>query len=189
MLTAAVTLYADRGHAQVSLDDVARAAKVTRGAVSHHYGSRTGLFAAVAEHVQSQVSQAVVAAAVGAGDDPFARLRAGSHAFLDAVTAPGVVQVLLVDAPALIGWQRWRRRDAQHSGRHLCDALADLGVPDDLLDALTAHLSGAMNEAALWLVDHADEPAAPQAGHRALDVILQAAVLAAASTPVSALSG
>ncbi|MCB0892627.1 MAG: hypothetical protein KDB51_12545, partial [Propionibacteriaceae bacterium] len=49
-------------------------------------------------------------------------LRAGSHAFLDAVTAPGVVQVLLVDAPALIGWQRWRRLDAQHSGRHLCDA-------------------------------------------------------------------
>lgn len=67
--------------------------------------------------------------------------------------------------------------------------VADLGVPDDLLDALTAHLSGAMNEAALWLVDHADEPAAAQAGHRALDVILQAAVLAAASTPVSALSG
>ncbi|MEZ5202194.1 MAG: hypothetical protein R2742_13195 [Micropruina glycogenica] len=55
---------------------------------------------------------------------------------------------------------------------------------------MTAHLSGAMNEAALWLVDHADDPAsAPQAGHRALDVILQAAVLAAASTPVSALSG
>lgn len=50
MLTAAVTLYADRGHAQVSLDDVARAANVTRGAVYHHYGSRTGLFAAVAEH-------------------------------------------------------------------------------------------------------------------------------------------
>ena len=174
----------------MSLDDVARAANVTRGAVYHHYGSRTGLFAAVAEHVQSQVSQAVVAAAVGAGDDPFARLRAGSHAFLDAVTAPGVVQVLLVDAPALIGWQRWRRLDAQHSGRHLCDALADLGVPDDLLDALTAHLSGAMNEAALWLVDDADDLAsAAQAAHRALDVILQAAVLAAASTPVSALSG
>ncbi|SPD88809.1 protein of unknown function [Micropruina glycogenica] len=68
--------------------------------------------------------------------------------------------------------------------------VADLGVPDDLLDALTAHLSGAMNEAALWLVDHADDPAsAAQAAHRALDVILQAAVLAAASTPVSALSG
>lgn len=70
MLTAAVTLYADRGHAQVSLDDVARAANVTRGARYHHYGSRTGLFAAVAEHVQSQVSQAVVAAAVGAVTTP-----------------------------------------------------------------------------------------------------------------------
>jgi AcrR family transcriptional regulator len=168
-------LFAERGYAAVALDDVATAGGVTRGAVYHHYGSKKGLFRAVTAHLQQQVATTLVAAAEAAGG-PHDRLRAGSHAFLDAVAAPGTVRILLVDAPAVIGWQEWRALDADSSAVHLREALAEAGVPPELLDALTAQLSGATNEAALWIVDRDGEPGAREAAHRALDVLLEAVV-------------
>ncbi|MBV2367204.1 TetR family transcriptional regulator [Streptomonospora nanhaiensis] len=174
VLASATDLFAAQGFAAVSLDDVARAAGVTRGAVYHHYANKTGLFRAVAAHLQADVAAAVVRAAERAEPDPRARLRAGSHAFLDAITAAPAVRVLLVDAPAVIGWAQWRALDAEHSAAHLRDALAEAGVDGSLLDALTAQLSGAMNEAALWLAERADDAAARESAHRALDRLLEA---------------
>lgn len=176
VLVSATELFAARGFAEVSLDDVAQAAKVTRGAVYHHYRNKPGLFLAVAARLQSQVADAVVAAADRAGPDAREQLRAGSHAFLDAITAGPAVRVLLVDAPAVVGWQEWRRLDEANSGRHLREALREAGVPDDLLDALTAQLSGAMNEAALWIAQQADGAAASKQAHAALDRLLTAAL-------------
>jgi AcrR family transcriptional regulator len=176
ILVSATDLLAARGFAAVSLDDVAGAAGVTRGAVYHHYGSKAGLFQAVAARLQAEVADAVVVAAEGAGADPLEQLRAGCHAFLDAITAGPAVRVLLIDAPAVFGWEQWRRLDAENSVVHLRAALADVGVPADLLDATTAQLSGAMNEAALWTAQQPGGAEARDAAHRVLDRVLTAAV-------------
>jgi AcrR family transcriptional regulator len=176
VLDSATELFATRGFAGVSLDDVAQAARVTRGAVYHHYGNKLGLFRAVAARLQSQVADAVVEAADGAGPDAREQLRAGSHAFLDAITAGPAARVLLVDAPAVVGWAEWRRLDEVSSGAHLREAVQDAGVADDLLDALTAQLSGAMNEAALWVAQQPDRATAAERAHAALDRLLTAAL-------------
>lgn len=176
ILEAAAQLFANRGFAEVSLDDVARAAEVTRGAVYHHYRNKAGLFEAVAERLQSEVADAVVAAAERAGDSPKGQLRAGSHAFLDAITAGSAARTLLIDAPAVIGWQEWRRLDVEHSAAHLRDALRDAGVSSDQLEATTALLSGAMNETALWIMQQEDAGSARAQAHRALDELLGAYV-------------
>ncbi|GAC67928.1 TetR/AcrR family transcriptional regulator [Gordonia soli] len=175
VLETATGLFADRGFADVSLDDVAAGAGVTRGAVYHHYRSKAGLFAAVAADLQSSIADQVVDAATAVGDDPTDQLRAGCHGFLDAITAPAPLRVLLVDAPAVIGWQEWRRLDAENSVVHLREALAAAGVDDGIVDALAAHLSGAMNEAALWIAQ-SDSPDARDQAHRALDRLVDAAV-------------
>ena len=176
ILVSATDLLAARGFAAVSLDDVAGAAGVTRGAVYHHYRSKAGLFRAVAARLQSKVAGAVVAAAEGAGADPYEQLRAGCHAFLDAITAAPAVRVLLIDAPAVFGWEQWRQLDAENSVVHLRAALADVGVPDDLLDPMTAQLSGAMNEAALWAAQRPGGAGVLDAAHRVLDRVLAGAV-------------
>ncbi len=172
VLESATGLFADRSFADVSVDDVARAAGVTRGAVYHHYGNKEGLFRAVAATLQSRVAAAVVDAAQAVGSDPGDQLRAGSHAFLDAITSGPTAPVLLIDAPAVIGWQEWRRLDAENSAAHLRAALHHADVPEDLLDASTAQLSGAMNEAALWIAQHDDTDAARAQAHAALDRLL-----------------
>lgn len=176
ILASATDLLAARGFAAVSLDDVAGAAGVTRGAVYHHYRSKAGLFRAVAARLQSEVAEAVVAAAEGAGADPLAQLRAGCHAFLDAITAAPAVRVLLIDAPAVFGWEQWRRLDEENSVVHLREALSDVGVPAGLLDATAAQLSGAMNEAALWIAQQPRGTEARDAAHQVLDRVLAAAV-------------
>lgn len=174
VLVSATDLLAARGFADVSLDDVAQAAGVTRGAVYHHYRSKAGLFRAVAARLQAEVAGTVVEAAQGAGTDPRERLRAGCHAFLDAITAASAVRVLLIDAPAVFGWEQWRQLDAENSVVHLREALADVGVDEGLLDATTAQLSGAMNEAALWVAQRPRGAQAQEAAHRVLDRLIAA---------------
>ncbi|GEK87491.1 TetR/AcrR family transcriptional regulator [Microbacterium aerolatum] len=176
VLEAAIGLFSAHGYADVSLDDIARAAGVTRGAVYHHYGSKVGLFGAVASELQSSVAALVVDAADKAGSGAAEQLRAGSHAFLDAITTGAAVRVLLIDAPAAIGWDAWRRLDAENSAAHLREALQDVGVADDHLDATTMLLSGAMNEAALWIAQHDDLATARDRAHGVLDRLITALI-------------
>ncbi|GGA62220.1 TetR family transcriptional regulator [Pseudoclavibacter endophyticus] len=170
----ATRLFQARGFSRVTLDDVAAAADVTRGAVYHHYGSKKGVFLAVAARLQAQVANAVTNAAEQPGLDANAALRAGSHAFLEAISTGPAARVLLIEAPAVLDWQEWRRLDAENSAAHLREGLRATGVAESLLDAMTAHLSGAMNEAALWAAQAPDPAAALALAHEALDVLLDA---------------
>lgn len=172
VLERAIGQFGARGYAEVSISDIAEDAGVTRGAVYHHFRDKEGLFRAVVERLQDRVAHEVVAAAEGAEADPIAQLRAGCHAFLDAVTDGDALRVLLVDAPSVVGPREWRRLDQENSESHLRDAIATIGGDEELVDATTALLSGAMNEGAMW-VAHADDRAAASArAHRALDALL-----------------
>jgi AcrR family transcriptional regulator len=170
ILDVAERLFVERGFSESSVDDIARAASVTRGAVYHHYGSKEGVFRAVVARLQDRVAAAVVRAAdeeAGARE----RLTTGCHAFLDAITSGAAARILLVQAPAVLGWTAWRAGDAATSGAHLRDALVEAGVADPLVDALAAQLSGAMNEAALWVSESRD-PDARSRAHDTLDLLL-----------------
>ncbi|GAA1766151.1 TetR/AcrR family transcriptional regulator [Agromyces humatus] len=144
--------FAESGYAGVALEDLVAEARLTRGALYHHFGSKQGLFQAVVEQAQAGVAEAVEHAASGHLDviDDFL---AGCRAFLEASLAPEVRRILLVDGPAVLGWDGWRDGDLDTSVRHL-DAgvreLVDAGVIEDReLDTVTALLSGALNEVAL----------------------------------------
>ena len=180
ILDAATTHFAEQGYATASVDEIAQAAGVTRGAVYHHYSSKPLLFAAVAAEQQEVVAGAIVQAT--AAGVPDAALRDGSHAFLDAITRGAASRILLVDGPAVLGWQEWRRLDADGPERELRLGLREAGAAPVLLDAahgereqeMTAALSGAMNELALWLAAHPDDTDARTQAHTALDDILDA---------------
>ncbi len=155
ILRTARELFAERGMEAVGLEEVARTAGVTRGAVYHHFGSRLGVFAAVHSQVQADVGAAIDAATRDA-DDAWQSLELGCRAFLQAAVAPAVRQVLLVDAPAVLGWDVWREADAANSARLLGDVLGELAgsgvLAVESVGAAQALLSGAMNEAALRAV-------------------------------------
>lgn len=172
----AIDLFADKGYAAVSIDEIAEAAGVTRGAIYHHYKSKAGLFEAAADWLAGTVGDVVAATADAVNGDPADQLSAGCHAFLDAITAEGPVRILLIDGPSVLGWAHWRRTDAGNSETHLREALRAVGLEGTELDATTAHLSGAMNEAALWVARQHTDTDTLAAAHTVLDRLVSAAV-------------
>lgn len=175
LVEVARALFATEGYAQTSTEEVVRRAGVTRGALYHHFGSKEGIFVAVLDAVQGDVARQVAAAALGESD-AFEQLRAGCHAFLNAALDPRVQRIALIDAPSVLGWDTWREQDAAHSQRLLHLALEDLsarGIISGISPvAATYLLSGAMNEAALWIARaNPIEPALDAALH-ALDRLL-----------------
>lgn len=150
--------FAEHGYAGTGTEELVQAAGLTRGALYHHFGSKEGLFRAVVDDVQREVGERVEAAAARAAGvqaglwDQFV---AGCRAFLAASLDPQVQRIMLVDAPAVLGWDAWREMDSQYSLRSLKEVLAAMAeeglIATESTDAVAHLLSGAMNEAALWI--------------------------------------
>lgn len=146
--------FAEHGYDAVSIPDVVAAAGVTKGALYHQFAGKSDLFEAVLARAHAEVGDAVASAA-DAAPDPWSALLAGCRAFLLASTEPSVRRIMLLDGPSVLGWERWRQIDDEASASHLQEALSGLvdgGVlAPQPVAPITRLLSGAMNEAALWL--------------------------------------
>jgi AcrR family transcriptional regulator len=108
LVDAARDLFAQDGHAATSLDAVVAKAGVTKGALYHHFAGKRELFAAVFAAEQQKLSEAV-AAAYAAHEDPWEAFRAGCRSFVETCQEPGVQRIVLIDAPAALGWEEIRR--------------------------------------------------------------------------------
>jgi AcrR family transcriptional regulator len=158
-------LFAERGYADVPAEEIAVAAGVTRGAVYHHFTDKQGLFRAVFEELEAEVTAEIATAVEDASDQP-AAMAAGLCRFLDVCQRPEVSRIALTDAPAVLGWQTWREIEARHGlgviTRGIEAARQDgllLPAPVPLLAQLVL---SAVIEAAL-LITHAADPQATRA--------------------------
>lgn len=164
LVAAGRALFAARGYADVSAEEVAAAASVTTGAVYHQFGSKQGLFEAVFEAVEQEVTAQVVAAA-RSENDPWEGFKRACLSFLKAAARPDVRQVLLIDGRSVLGWDEWHSIMAKYGlgmTHEVISGLVELGMLPKLpVDALTALLFGALNEAAVYVATAAN-PAAAQ---------------------------
>ncbi len=163
------------GFAATSAESLVAAAGLTRGALYHHFDGKKGLFTEVVALLMAEIEVQTEIAA-DAAPDLWSGLIAGSHTWLKAATEPDMQRILLVDAPAVLGWAEFRALDARHGARSLqagLDALAAAGLINvTSTTALTHALNGAFNELALW-VAHADQrDVALNEALETLDVIL-----------------
>ncbi|MGV8831464.1 MAG: TetR/AcrR family transcriptional regulator [Devosia sp.] len=107
LVVAARQLFATKGYAATSTPEIVAQAGVTRGALYHHFADKMALFAAVVGQEQTLLAMAVNAATAGEDQPgPVKALVAGGDAFLDAMQDTGRRQILLVDAPAVLGRAR-----------------------------------------------------------------------------------
>ncbi len=175
LLEVATRTFASVGYANASMETVVQAAHVTRGALYHHFSSKQGLFLAVLERIQNNVANRILHA-TATQPDAWGQLVTGCHEFLVASTDPTTQQIMLLDGPAVLGWQTWRKIDAETSGRLLLDILRTLSAEGQLkplpVVAMSQLLGGAMNEAALWIAQSPQPQHALQEATHALDVLL-----------------
>lgn len=165
LISSARALFGARGYAGVGTEEIVRAAGVTRGALYHQFRDKADLFAAVAEEVEAEIS-ARISVGAGAATDPVEALRAGTRLFLDACADPEVERIILLDAPAVLGWEAWRDLAGRYGlglVRLGLQSAIDAGaiVPQPI--APLAHiLIGALDEAALYVAGAEDPAAARQ---------------------------
>jgi AcrR family transcriptional regulator len=162
LLAAGRELFAEKGYANTPREEIVDRAGVTRGALHHHFGRKLDLFLAVFEELEEEIGVRVMTAAV-AGADPMAQLRLGCQAFLDAALDPAVQRIVVLDAPAVLGWEAWREVEARHGlglvTQGIREVMAAGQIEQQPAEPLGHIVLAALNEAAL-LVAGADDPIA-----------------------------
>ncbi|WP_422660910.1 TetR/AcrR family transcriptional regulator [Paenibacillus sp. EC2-1] len=149
-----------KGYADAALEEIVEEAGVTRGALYHHFKNKKELFQNVLEQVQAEIAECVEEEAARS-EDAWEQLYLGCQAFISAAIEPQNKRILLIDGPAVLGWDSWRRMDELNSMRLMREQLLmmqDEGYLKPIsIDGLTHMLSGALNETALWLAQFPEE--------------------------------
>ena len=154
LLAAAEQRFAAAGYAATSVEDIVRAAGVTRGALYHHFPSKAAVFEAVFEQQQQRLVASQVEQLVHE-PDVWVQIRGGCKIYLSETLAPAVRRISILDAPTALGWERMREIESKYLLALLDQSLAraeELGlvVPGDR--QLRIHmLFGAMTEAAVFV--------------------------------------
>jgi AcrR family transcriptional regulator len=96
-------LFGANGYGRTTREEIVADAGVTRGALQHHFGDKQGLFRSVYEELEQQIVGSTAQAALEVGHEhPLEMLRAGCHAYLDAMLDPAVQRICAVDGPAVL---------------------------------------------------------------------------------------
>lgn len=156
LIAAARKLFTERGYEEVGTEEIVRAAGVTRGALYHHFGDKASLLRATYERIEAESTERVARIVLGSElESPLEAMKAGIEAFLDECAKPELRQIALHDAPAVLGWERWREIGAANGLGLIEASLAaaiEAGEIRQLPVGATAHLlMGALDEAAMLL--------------------------------------
>ena len=152
LIAAARALFGARGFAATSIEELVREAGVTRGALYHQFESKEALFESAFEEVEREL---VVASgrAAARGTDAVDRLRIGCRAFLDACLDPAVQRIVVLDAPAVLGWDKWKEIEERYALAVLRGgleaAMAEGRLRRRPADPLAHVVLGALTEAAM----------------------------------------
>lgn len=168
ILDAARALFAVQGFAATTVDQIAVAAGMAKGAIYHHFRSKEALFEAVFEAASVELAERVGAAASAAGRDVLDSMVIGSRAYFAFCAEPPTRRIILQDGPAVLGWERWREIDTEHFGAMmpmvLGAAMSRGLIARQPLEPLARLLIGAVTEAAVACAT-SDDPARTGAEH------------------------
>src|ERR1700753_27425 len=177
LIEVATGLFATRGYEGTSIEAVLAESGASRGSLYHHFAGKDALFLAVLEDVGTTVTAQVTAAMRDAGD-PVTELRAGLLAWIRLAGDPVIRQVMLIDAPIVLGWERWRGLEREERGPRgfiraaLAYAAGQGRLNPAQVDTFAHIVLAAANEVTL-LIARADDPAAAlRAGESAFNGFL-----------------
>lgn len=177
LVAVARELFAERGYGDVPTEEIVRRAGVTRGALYHHFRDKRDLFHAVVEQVEIELTQRIATESL-AGKDPVEALQIGAQAFLDACREPAIQQILLADAPSVLGWSAWRELGSRY-GLGVIEAALGAAMDAGLIarqpiKPLSHLLLGALDEAAMYVATADDAASARTEMGAILDRYLRA---------------
>jgi AcrR family transcriptional regulator len=162
LISAARRLWGLRGYAEVGTPEIAKAAGVTRGAMYHQFADKAALFRDVVEAVEQDVMTQMAAVVASSGaKTPADAIRAAVDAWLEVSGDPEVRQLVLLDAPRVLGWAGFRDLAQRYSlgmtEQLLTEAIRAGQLARQPVRPLAHVLIGALDEAAMAIAT-ADDP-------------------------------
>ena len=171
----ATRLFAERGYEATSVEAVLDAAEVSRGSLYHHFANKQALFEAALDAVETRIARETMAAVEGS-TDAVDGLRRGCLAWVRLAGDPVVQRIVLIDAPSVLSWQRWREIEEEYGlglikGAMLL-AAREGRLPSHLVDVFAHMVLATMNELALVIVQSDDPDEARRRAELAVDEYL-----------------
>jgi AcrR family transcriptional regulator len=175
LIEVATRLFAEHGYEGTSIEAVLLAAGVSRGALYHHFAGKEALFEAVVSAVSEQVTVKLTEAVQGCAD-PLDAMRTASVAWIGLAADPVIQRVVLVDAPSVLGWDRWRAMDDGRTlgaMRAMLQAISDSGrLPAELVGPFSHMILAALDEIVMVIARAPDSTAAVAEGRMAVKALL-----------------
>ena len=176
VLAAARSSFGTKGYAQTSVDEIAAAARVTKGAVYHHFAGKEALFRAVYSEVEAD-AQARAARAADLTGSPIDQIVSGVNAYLDVALDEEVRRITLIDGPTVLGLEPEGPADQQAGHVYLRSFIAEAIVRGEIVDLdpnVLAHLVGGLSLLGGLLIARSSDPDLTRATlGRALDAMLR----------------
>ncbi len=177
LVDVAEELFTEQGYAATSLDTIVAGARVTKGALYHHFTGKQALFEAVFERVEEEATRAVRDSLVG-HTDPWERAMAGLRAFLGVVRRPSYRRIVVQDGPAVLGYERYREQEERSTYATVVDivgAVLTAGtwtVGEEMVRTFSRIFFGAMSSAGEMIASSDDLDAASARVEDAIETIL-----------------
>lgn len=159
LVDSAVELFTKRGYAGTSLDEVAKRARLTKGALYHHFSGKQALFEAAFDAVENEFVSKLTEI-VSAPGDPWATAIAGLRAYVRVCLEPSYQRIVVHEAPVVMGWERWREAEEHFSYgllRSTIEVLVESGELEQLpVETMTRLLFGALSAGASSIAGASD---------------------------------
>ncbi|HEV2780751.1 MAG TPA: TetR/AcrR family transcriptional regulator [Actinophytocola sp.] len=159
LVDSAVELFTKNGYAGTSLDAIAKRARVTKGALYHHFSGKQALFEAAFDVVE-QAAVARLAEVVGGDGSAWERAVRGVEIYIKSCLEPSYQRIVIHEGPVVMGWERWRETEDHFSYglvKATIEALIEAGEMVELPVEVTARiLFGALSAGATLIAGSAD---------------------------------
>jgi AcrR family transcriptional regulator len=151
-------LFARKGYTAANTNELVERAKVTKGALYHHFANKRELYHAVVEDIEQELVERIEAA--GANRAPWERLRAMCAAYLDSCREPALARMLVLEAPVVLGWKTWCNLEQKYEVAAFARCLSEAGALQEPAETLAQVILGALTTGARVIATAADPEAA-----------------------------
>jgi AcrR family transcriptional regulator len=151
-------LFAQKGYSGANTNELVERAKVTKGALYHHFANKRELYQAVVEDMEQELVERIEAA--GAGLAPWERLSAMCTAYVESCREPALARMLVLEAPAVLGWKTWCNLEQKYEVAAFARCLKEIDGLNEPAETLAQVILGALTTGARVIATAADPEAA-----------------------------
>ena len=113
LIESARKLFDEHGYGNTSIEQVVQRARVTRGALYHHFTNKRALFLAAYEQIHIDIMERSRAAIADVAD-PWQRALRAIDSHLDSCLDPMIQRNMMHEAASVLGWDAWRDVASRH---------------------------------------------------------------------------